>query len=47
MTEFVDYNLMGELLAVSSMGFIFGMLVPFVFRLIGYLADVVFVVFND
>lgn len=43
-TDFVDMNLLGDLLEVGTLGFVAGVLIPFGFRLIGYVIDAVKVV---
>lgn len=39
MGEIVDISLLGDLLEVGASGFVIGVLVPFGFRLIGYVVD--------
>lgn len=39
--EYVDLDLLGDLLTVGTVGFVAGVLIPFGFRLIGYVVDAV------
>lgn len=44
MIENLDLSMFGEYLQLGGCGFVFGVLVPFGFRLIGYVVDSVKVV---
>lgn len=39
MAEIVDVELLGDYLSLGGLGFVFGVALPFGFRLIGYFAD--------
>lgn len=40
----VDMNLLAEVLGLGASGLVLGSMVPWLFRLVGYLADLIFVV---
>lgn len=44
MIENLDLSMFGEYLELGGFGFVFGVLIPFGFRLIGYVVDSVRVV---
>lgn len=44
MGQMIDTSLLGDLITIGAVGFIAGVLFPFVFRLVGYIVDSVKVV---
>lgn len=46
MVEIIDMAVMSDLLEVGALGFVAGVLLPFGFRLIGYVVDSVRTVFK-
>lgn len=39
----VNLDILGQVLTIGSWGLILGILLPWLFRLVGYLADVIFI----
>lgn len=39
MADLIDLQMMGDYLSLGGLGFVFGVALPFGFRLIGYFAD--------
>lgn len=42
--DYIDLDILGEMLEVGALGFVAGVVIPFGFRLIGYVIDSVRVV---
>lgn len=43
-SDYIDLDMLGEMLEVGTLGFVAGVIIPFGFRLIGYVVDSIRVV---